>query len=630
VRGALEEAIARECDAASRGRAPDAPDFARARRLLKRIFALGPEALALCEAVYLNQNCRQLETYLEDTLEIWMDMNRNTLAAILGLRQSALAAAARELELCMVLDRGRCNYCRIEDDLLPLWEVRDAREADRLFCVPLKGKTLPLKSFRIPEEDVRHIVGLLSAKSEAPMHILLYGPPGTGKTTFARSLAKELKLDAWSVNSREDDSDHDRRMSLIATLNMAHRHPGSFVLVDEAERLLDTSWHGGSKEKDKAWLNALLEKEGSRVIWATNHVEHIDTAVRRRFSFSVCFDDLGRGERCSLWKEIIASQRATRFFTGEQIHALARDYEVPVAVMEMAVEQAKAMGCGRADFAPAVERSVRAYAALMRDGERRGRRANDASKGFTLEGIALEGPLPDLMDRCRRADAAMRAAKDISDLPPGCATMLFYGPPGTGKTALAQHIAEELDRECLVQRGSDLLDCFVGATEQKIAAAFRRAEKEGAVLLIDEADTFLYPRSSAYRSWEVSAVNEFLTALEECRSFCICTTNRLDGLDEAALRRFSHKAAFTWAEPDQIMALYDLLLAPLCRDELPAKLEGELRAMARLAPGDFHAVRAQYESLFSDAPPATHDTLVAALRDEVSLKERRSGRPAGF
>ena len=50
---------------------------------------------------------------------------------------------------------------------------------------------------------------------------------------------------------------------------------------------------------------------------------------------------------------------------------------------------------------------------------------------------------------------------------------------------------------------------------QYIASAFYKAEKDGAVLVIDGADTFLYSRETAIRSWETSQINEFLTQLEE-------------------------------------------------------------------------------------------------------------------
>ena len=46
----------------------------------------------------------------------------------------------------------------------------------------------------------------------------------------------------------------------------------------------------------------------------------------------------------------------------------------------------------------------------------------------------------------------------------------------------------------MVRRASDLLSCWVGATEQNIARAFEEARKDDAVLLIDEADSFLQDR----------------------------------------------------------------------------------------------------------------------------------------
>ena len=610
----------------------DAAEHTRAKKLIQRFFALDSTSLELCEFIHILSLNHPLNGYFDGSLKIWKPNRRNVLACALGVTKGTVEAAQEELASCGILNAW--HYDRMEDEVARLWEMPDARNTRRLFYAPLKGDTLPLENFRIPEEDLRYVKKLLTSKGNKPIHIMLYGAPGTGKTTFARSLARHLGLKAWSVRSRSRDDDNARRVSLVACLNLARKHKDGFVLVDEAERLLDSSWHGGSREKDKAWINALLEREGTRVIWITNQVGHIDPAVRRRFSFSVRFEDLDRAQRHGLWQEVIARHKVGKYLTEEQTQMLAKDYEVPAAVMETAVSQAKALGYKRGEFLPAVEGALRSYETFVRNGQKRVK--HPEPEGFALEGVTLDGALSgqadltDLMERCRRADAAMRRTKDAADLPAGCATMLFYGPPGTGKTALARHIARTLDRECLVKRASDLLSCWVGMTEQQIAGAFRQAERQGAVLLIDEADTFLYSRDVAQRSWEVSQVNEFLTALEECRCFCICTTNRLDELDAAALRRFSHKVAFTWARPEQVMTLYNALLAPLCQEELTPALEGELRALTRLTPGDFHAVRGQYHSLLLDEPAATHEVLIAALRREESLKGRYAGRNVGF
>ena len=125
-------------------------------------------------------------------------------------------------------------------------------------------------------------------------------------------------------------------------------------------------------------------------------------------------------------------------------------------------------------------------------------------------------------------------------------------------------------------------------------------------------------------------MNEFLTSLERCKGFCICTTNRRDQLDPAAMRRFSHKVEFRYADSAQVLALYEALLAPLCEGELPEALRRRLTSMASIAPGDFHAVRAQYDPLFTSPGETTHEMLVDALAREAELKVEPKERRVGF
>lgn len=426
--------------------------------------------------------------------------------------------------------------------------------------------------------------------------------------------------------SREDDDEDNRRASLTACLHIAAKHKGAFVLVDEAERLLDTDRHFGRQTKDKAWLNDFLERPEQRVIWITNQIENIDPAVRRRFSFSIHFEKLDVETRMHIWWQILMVQRVEDRIDSEQMEMLARNYPVEAAVIHSAVVQAKNLYTGKTEFVAALERILRSQTTLQRDG-RKQRIKPQAVSDFTLDGVCLDSSATELMEKCRRIDAAMREGTAVR---PGCGTMLFYGPPGTGKTALARYIAKELDRECVVKRASDLLSPWVGVAEQQVAEAFKKADSNSAVLVIDEADTFLYSRDTAQRSWETSLVNEFLTALEECRCFCVCTTNRRDNLDIAAMRRFSHKIAFAYAGQEQILALYTKLLAHICPAPLPQDLEKELLRLDRLTPGDFHAVRSQYDPLFVDASEVSHKLLIDALIKEQALKTEQKTRRIGF
>lgn len=79
-----------------------------------------------------------------------------------------------------------------------------------------------------------------------------------------------------------------------------------------------------------------------------------------------------------------------------------------------------------------------------------------------------------------------------------------------------------------------------------------------------------------------------------------------------------------------MLALYEALLAPLCEGELPDALRRRLTDMTSLAPGDFHAVHAQYDPLFTAPDEVTHGLLVENQAREaerkIEPKERRVAR----
>ena len=81
--------------------------------------------------------------------------------------------------------------------------------------------------------------------------------------------------------------------------------------------------------------------------------------------------------------------------------------------------------------------------------------------------------------------AFSRAGKE-RHWPPSAATAHLV--PGR---AWGHHVANELGVPLLLKRVLDLLNMYVGETEQRIAAMFEQTQDEGAVLVLDEADSFL-------------------------------------------------------------------------------------------------------------------------------------------
>jgi AAA+ superfamily predicted ATPase len=248
------------------------------------------------------------------------------------------------------------------------------------------------------------------------------------------------------------------------------------------------------------------------------------------------------------------------------------------------------------------------------------------TKNFTLEGLNISGDPAAMLRQLDTFDAYLKKddENEIMNM-----NLLFYGPPGTGKSELARHIAGRMDREIICKRISDLQSMWVGAGEKNIKAAFQEAEAEEAVLIIDEADSVLFSRDRARNSWEISFTNEFLTQMEKYRGILVCTTNRLDDLDPASLRRFSHKVGFDYLTPIGNLLFYDLFLSPLTHAQLDDPHRQQVKAMQNLAPGDFKVVRDRYS--FYPKEDINHHTLVEALKKEAELKNHNdNSRQIGF
>lgn len=133
-----------------------------------------------------------------------------------------------------------------------------------------------------------------------------------------------------------------------------------------------------------------------------------------------------------------------------------------------------------------------------------------------------------------------------------------------------------------MRRGSDLKGMFVGETEVRIAEAFREAARASALLLIDEADDFLFDRRGASRSWEASMVNEMLRQMEALRTSSVATTNLVDRLDPACQRRFTIRVAFDTLPIDRVRQPFRAYFS----QEWPSGQDVPLD----LTPGDFGVI----------------------------------------
>lgn len=140
----------------------------------------------------------------------------------------------------------------------------------------------------------------------------------------------------------------------------------------------------------------------------------------------------------------------------------------------------------------------------------------------------------------------------------------FYGKPGTGKSMAAEAIADALGKKVYHINYSDLESKYVGETPKNIRKAFARATEDDAILIFDEADSFLGKRLTSVTQSADYGVNitrsVLLMELEKFSGIVVFTTNLIKNYDEAFKRRIILSVYFEMPDKDARRDIWKLHL----------------------------------------------------------------------
>jgi len=497
------------------------------------------------------------------------------------------------------------------------WERCTENKIMRDIVSPLPKPTLEYKDYPNMRDvflPVRAYLRKALKERQPGVNLFIYGKPGVGKSEFPRVLARELRAEIYEISSEDNDGDAVEPEKRLEAYNRACGllcSRRSLLVFDEAEDTFrpQSIFRRGLASTRKGWINRKLEQNPVPVIWISNSTEGLEPAFARRFDFVFEMKSPSQRQRVKTYRGITGNR-----LSPVTLRSIAECEELTPAIVARASSVAQGVCDASASttfeplFTNIVEETLRAQ------GHPTGNLRKQESKlpsHYTVDFLNTDPDLASLADALK--------------MHPAC-RMCLYGPPGTGKTTLGHWLSQELDLPLSLKKASDLISPYIGETEKNFAAAFHDAREKRSILMIDEVDSFLQDRSLAVRSWEVTEVNEFLTQMENFEGIFIASTNLMDGIDQAALRRFDLKYRFGYLNGSQL----EQLLVASCRElKLGAPHAADRQAIAALTnatPGDFANCRRQ--ARFRHFQNASG--FVQAIVAECLIKADQGGRMLGF
>ena len=467
--------------------------------------------------------------------------------------------------------------------------------------------SLKLKDYPHVKKDITLVKQYLSTaikKKKKGVNILLYGSPGTGKTELVGALVKSLSTALYNISISDIDGDDLPSSGRISAYQMAQRvlakQGDSILLFDEIEDIFPTnSFFDRQPKLGKAWFNNLLETNAIPTFWLSNSIGQIDNAYIRRFDYVLELKSPPKSVR----KDILKKSLGELDISTVWIEQMSKDKRLVPGIISRA---AKVVANLSASSGVSVEDNLEhVLSNTLR------------AMGNRVEKVNLKkGMLDYQLD-------ALNPSHDIYQLVEGLksvqgARLCLYGPPGTGKTAFGHYISTALDKPLIVKRASDILSPYVGVAEMNMAAMFEEARDDDAVLLLDEADSFLQDRTTLKQSWEITQVNELLTQMEAFEGLFVCSTNLMDKLDAAVLRRFDFKIKLNYLQLEQTWKLFCNTLGwSKKRSTQNSSWQQRLSAYNNLTPGDFANVLRQHRL---SSRKLTADDLMSGLEKESTFK----------
>lgn len=635
--------------------------------LLEHFHALKPKAFVR-RNLKLLQECfglSEIETNILYIIGLFDKMNRyyddklDYLEFCL-LLASVLQTSPTKIQKLLMADMPLRKFDFI-DDRHKSGEFELESFTERLMQEPFSKQEMMKRIARIYPKSTLEIADFSYMKSDLDMllnycknaknpSVFLYGKPGVGKNEIAALIAKELNRELWEIHNIDTQGimREDRLEQFIRAQAML-KADKSVILLDECEEFFPSLSPKYNEDKpSKNTLNKMLESVKIPSIFLSNSA-NIDPAFLRRFDIVLEIHAPPKEKKQAMIEKALKSQRIR---LDSRIISQICESSLSQGVLLQACKVAKTLAKHKLYSLKNCEKTPKSTAAnshiitqsliqvlnehLKLQGQKLIATSKPKSLPYNMSLIHASVDMKALCERiksvCGAKDANVDSSSSGQDSTQGV-RILAYGMAGSGKSEFAKALAKELDKPIILKKASDLLSMWVGGSEKNIAKAFREAEQRGAILVLDEVDSFLQDRSGASVSWEISQVNEMLTQMESFAGIFIATTNFMDNLDRASIRRFDMKIEFKPLDFARLQKAFGLYAKHLGIGDYATFLEStfgkrELEKLENICFGDF-ALIARGAAF---APLDSAEQLLEKLQEEARIKglSASSSKRVGF
>jgi len=343
--------------------------------------------------------------------------------------------------------------------------------------LPIASKRFSLESFPVSEEDRMLLLNALNDKNK--VHCILHGAPGTGKTEFIKSIAESCNKKIYTLTFPEAIKNRTERMLALSTMSRSLNAETNIIVIDECDNMINTEITGffgfvnTTESLGKEWLNTFLDSTKISTIWITNKTQGMHESLKRRFAVSLYFQPTNLKHRLTVWRSLSIEYGLLEFAESQKALQLIDAFAPSPSDIESILQMIRDIPCD--DKIKRLEQMLLSQKTL-RTGKVQKPKLEKIVDCYDPSAINISVSVDSLI---ASINSSVERKQNLA--------ILFHGKPGTGKTELAKYLAEQTNHSLLLKRTSDILNAYVGGTEQKIAAMFAEAEQNERILLLDEA-----------------------------------------------------------------------------------------------------------------------------------------------